>query len=74
VDGEPFSVARDAQAPPATDNPVVIGSGIALGAAFAGEIEFVRIYRRMASSGMFRQFFIERDKGPIHPDGRRCPT
>src|ERR1035437_1746352 len=26
-----------------------------------------------ASSGMFRQFFIERDKGPIHPDGRRCP-
>jgi hypothetical protein len=28
----------------------------------------------MASSGMFRQFFIERDKGPIHPDGRRCPT
>ena len=27
-----------------------------------------------ASSGMFRQFFIERDKGPIHPDGRRCPT
>src|ERR1017187_1092329 len=23
-----------------------------------------------ASSGMFRQFFIERDKGPIHPDGR----
>jgi hypothetical protein len=29
---------------------------------------------KMASSGMFRQFFIERDKGPIHPDGRRCPT
>jgi|ERR1035437_168590 hypothetical protein len=28
----------------------------------------------LASSGMFRQFFIERDKGPIHPDGRRCPT
>jgi hypothetical protein len=28
----------------------------------------------IASSGMFRQFFIERDKGPIHPDGRRCPT
>ena len=27
-----------------------------------------------ASSGMFRQFFIERDKGPIHPNGRRCPT
>jgi|SRR5208282_2162844 len=27
-----------------------------------------------ASSGMFRQFFIERDKGPIHPDGRRCLT
>ena len=31
-----------------------------------------RLY--FASSGMFRQFFIERDKGPIHPDGRRCPT
>ena len=29
---------------------------------------------KKASSGMFRQFFIERDKGPIHPDGRRCPT
>jgi alpha-tubulin suppressor-like RCC1 family protein len=28
----------------------------------------------IASSGMFRQFFIERDKGPIHPDGRRCRT
>jgi hypothetical protein len=28
----------------------------------------------IASSGMVRQFFIERDKGPIHPDGRRCPT
>jgi hypothetical protein len=26
-----------------------------------------------ASSGMFRQFFIERDKGPIHRGGRRCP-
>ena len=29
---------------------------------------------KKASSGMFRQFFIERDKGPIHPNGRRCPT
>src|ERR1035437_1060496 len=27
----------------------------------------------LASSGMFRQFFIERDKGPIRLDGRRCP-
>ncbi len=47
VDGQPFSVARDAKAPPATDNPLVIGSGVALGAAFAGEIEYVRIYGRM---------------------------
>jgi hypothetical protein len=46
VDGEPFSVARNAPAPPATDNPVVIGSGVALGAAFAGEMEYVRIYGR----------------------------
>src|ERR1019366_1641021 len=28
-------------------NPVVIGSGVALGAAFAGEMEYVRIYGRM---------------------------
>jgi hypothetical protein len=27
-----------------------------------------------ASSGMLRRFFIERDKGPIHPNGRRCRT
>jgi hypothetical protein len=47
VDGEPFSVARDAQAPAATDNPLVIGSGVALGAAFAGDIEYVRIYSKM---------------------------
>ena len=40
-------MAREAQAPPATDNPVVIGSGVALGAAFIGEIEYVRIYGRM---------------------------
>jgi hypothetical protein len=32
------------------------------------------VAENVASSGMFRQFFIERDKGPIHPDGRRCPT
>ena len=31
------------------------------------------VRKLLASSGMFRQFFIERDKGPIHPDGRRCP-
>ncbi len=47
VDGEPFSVAREAAAPPATDNPVCIGSSVALGAAFAGEIEYVRIYRKL---------------------------
>ncbi|MCX6913646.1 MAG: LamG domain-containing protein [Verrucomicrobia bacterium] len=47
VDGEPFSVARNAPAPPATDNPVVIGSGVALGTAFVGEMEYVRIYGRM---------------------------
>jgi hypothetical protein len=29
---------------------------------------------KKASSGMLRGFFIERDKGPIHPNGRRCPT
>jgi hypothetical protein len=27
-----------------------------------------------ASSGMFWGFFIERDKGPIHPGGKRCPS
>ncbi|MGA2865533.1 MAG: LamG-like jellyroll fold domain-containing protein [Verrucomicrobiota bacterium] len=47
VDGEPFSVAREAPAPAATDNPLCLGSGVALGAAFAGEIEYVRIYRKM---------------------------
>jgi hypothetical protein len=47
VDGEPFSVAREAGTPAATDNPVCIGSAVPLGAAFAGEIEYVRIYRKM---------------------------
>jgi hypothetical protein len=47
VDGEPFSVAREAATPAATDNPVCIGSGVALGAAFAGEIDYVKIYRKM---------------------------
>jgi hypothetical protein len=41
--------------------------------AFDGHIELFSDYLEYASSGMFRQFFIERDKGPIHPDGRRCP-
>ena len=36
-------------------------------------IVFFKEVDEKASSGMFRQFFIERDKGPIHPDGRRCP-
>ena len=47
VDGEPFSVAREAAAPAATDNPLCIGSGVALGAAFAGQIDYVRIYRKL---------------------------
>ena len=33
-----------------------------------------RLASKMASSGMLRRFFIERDKGPIHPNGRRCRT
>ena len=50
VDGEPFSVARGGPAPPATDNPVVIGSSVALGTAFVGEMEYVRIYGRTLPS------------------------
>ena len=47
VDGEPFTVGREAPAPPATDNPVLIGAPAPLGTAFVGEIEYVRIYARM---------------------------
>ncbi|MGO8679286.1 MAG: LamG-like jellyroll fold domain-containing protein [Limisphaerales bacterium] len=47
LDGEPFSVGREAAAPAATDNPVCIGSAVALGGAFAGDIDYVRIYRKM---------------------------
>jgi len=50
VDGEPFSVAREAAPPAPTDNPVCIGSAVALGAAFAGDIDYVRIYRKMLPS------------------------
>ena len=45
VEGERFSTARRVQEASPTDNPLVIGSAVALGAAFAGEIEYVRIYR-----------------------------
>jgi hypothetical protein len=47
VDGEPLSVAREAAAPPTTSNPLIIGAGVPLGAAFAGEIEYVRIYGKL---------------------------
>jgi hypothetical protein len=47
LDGEPFSVGREAAAPAATDNPVCIGSAVALGGAFAGDIDYVRIYQKM---------------------------
>lgn len=47
VDGEPFSVAREARTPPVTANPLVIGAAAPLGAAFAGEMEYARVYDRL---------------------------
>ena len=35
--------------------------------------EFVWSHMKTASSRMFWGFFIERDKGPIHRGGKRCP-
>lgn len=47
VDGERFSAGRETPLTPATDHPVLIGAPAPLGAAFAGEIDYVRIYRGM---------------------------
>ncbi len=47
VNGEPFSVAREASAPAPTANPVWIASGMWQGANFVGAIEYVKIYRKV---------------------------
>ena len=47
VNGEPFSVGREGPPPPATANPVYIGSGMWKGANFVGSIEYVKIYAKV---------------------------
>ncbi len=46
VDAEPFTVGRETAAPAATANPLCVGSDAPMGAAFAGDIEYVRVYRK----------------------------
>jgi hypothetical protein len=71
-------IARSGQADLAVLNRCgfLVGTLVRMDVPFPTPILIQRVLEasKLASSGMFRQFFIERDKGPIHPDGRRCPT
>jgi len=50
VNGQPFEVTRHGELPPATDNPVQIGSPLGYGAGFVGSVEYVKLYARALTS------------------------
>jgi hypothetical protein len=51
VNGLPHQMTRHGDAPPATNNPLEIGSSVGFGAGFVGDIEYVKLYSRALSSG-----------------------
>jgi hypothetical protein len=50
VNGLPHQVTRFGDPPPATNNPVHIGSSVGFGAGFVGDIEYVKLYSRALTS------------------------
>jgi len=50
VNGLPHQVTRHGDPPPATGNPVEIGSPLGYGAGFVGDIEYVKLYNRALTS------------------------
>ena len=51
VNGLPHQLTRHGDVPPATNNPVCIGSSVGFGAGFIGDIEYVKLYNRALTSG-----------------------
>jgi hypothetical protein len=50
VNGLPHALQRIGDAPPATNNPLCIGSSVGFGAGFIGDIEYAKVYDRALTS------------------------
>ena len=67
VNGVPQAILRRGEAPPATDNPVLIGTACGLAGGFVGDIEYVKLYARaLTSADVIRAAFAE-GGGPTSP-------